>query len=113
MYHENNFTGGRSGDNVFKGFEPEMKKNNPAIKNPETVIWLLKTTKQDLQITILHAINVQHRERISVDQTVQCEDDVDLEGCDKGATAKAKNLKNYRMTPDCWKYLYQCQYSYT
>ena len=38
IYHENRFTGGRSGDSDFRGLLLEMKKNRPAIKMPEIVI---------------------------------------------------------------------------
>lgn len=57
------------------------------------------TLPQFLQIPVLHAIDVQHRQRVRTNQTVQSQDDVNLEGGNKRAATEAKDLKDYPEDP--------------
>lgn len=91
---ENSFDGGCSGDSTLSGFDDEMKKKIPAINTPEMVIWLPRNPRQIVQIPVLHAVHVQNGHGISPNKTVERENDVDLEGRDQRAAAKAQNLKN-------------------
>ena len=91
---ENSFDGGCSGDSTLSGFDDEMKKKIPAINTPEMVIWLPRNPRQIVQIPVLHAVHVQNGHGISPNKTVERENDVDLEGRDLRAAAKAQNLKN-------------------